>query len=83
MILAIYLSGLIFFLAQAALYARLSMPRLLGAAVWPLAILCVPSIVSSVRYARSVGMSGGIVSIHWGYRGDKRGPENAMWGIGA
>lgn len=81
--LILYLSGLVFFLIQAVVYARLSGPRVLGAVVWPLAILCVPGLIAAFRLHRAVKPGGRMASMHWTcfYFGDE--PGQSMWGIGA
>lgn len=45
----IYLSGVIFFLLQAARYAHISWARVRGAVAWPLLILVAPQVWENYR----------------------------------
>lgn len=48
----IYASGVAFFLTQAALYAKVSRQRIIGALIWPLIVLVLPSIIRAYREGR-------------------------------
>ena len=49
----IYLSGVVFFLAQAAIYARVSRERIIGALTWPVLVFVLPYIVHAYRHGVS------------------------------
>lgn len=84
-IFVIYLSGVVFFLIQAAKYARVSGARVRGAICWPLLILVAPQVWANYRRK--------IEHVENGLRYDERitlealtlGNEGSrfMWGIGA
>ena len=68
----IYASGVVFFLAQAHIYARVTRERIIGALTWPMLIFAVSALVRAYMAGREEGGSG-MVSFKIGDR----------WGIGA
>ena len=68
----IYISGAVFFLMQAHLYAKVNRERIIGAVTWPILIFALPVIIGAyLEGCREGGC--GLMSIKIGDR----------WGIGA
>ena len=83
--LIIYISGVLFFLSQAYLYARVGKQRIIGALTWPILIVLIPHCVmyyrdmlreeeKKLRFDERVG----IKSFRIGGNG-----KDYRWGIGA
>ena len=84
-ILAVYIAGAIFFIAQALIYSRLSGARLRGALAWPLLLLVAPQVWASYR-AKIEHVKNGLahderITIEGWSLGNHEG--RFMWGIGA
>lgn len=68
----IYISGAVFFLMQAHIYAKVNRERIIGAVTWPILIFALPVIIGAYLEGRREGGCG-LMSIKIGDR----------WGIGA
>lgn len=84
-LLIIYISGVLFFLSQAHIYARIGKQRIIGALTWPILIVLIPHCVmyyrdmlreeeKKLRFDERVG----IKSFRIGGDG-----KDYRWGIGA
>ena len=84
-LIIIYLSGVIFFLIQAAKYGRVSGARVRGAICWPLLILAAPKVWASYRCKIEHVENGLAYNERVTLEGFTLGNDESrfMWGIGA
>ena len=86
--LAIYLSGVAFFISQAAMYCGLSRKRIVGAVIWPMAIISLPFLYGAYKQSideigRGPDWEPRIKSIAWGRIATVNTTRDMLWGVGA
>lgn len=73
----IYISGAVFFLLQAYVYAKVSRQRIIGALIWPLIVLALPAIIrayiegrrqmeATLRFDERMGLRSICIGDLWG-----------------